>query len=535
MPLRGHDETVQSKNRGVFLGLIEFACDLDPTLREHMSSSSAFKGTSKTIQNDILDSIMFVCQDHIKSEILKSDFLAIMSDETTDMQDKTQMVVVFRYEIDGKLVERFWSFYNPPNLTAEALSTILLQELQAVAGNSSEKLIAQTYDGAANLSGSRNGVQARVKDHYPFAHFIHCYAHKLNLVIQKSCSQNKSVRVFFNNLSGIPSYFSNSAQRMAVLDEVAHRRIPRSSATRWNFKSRIVQTVYELRDALLECCSVLEESLSESTGNGASGIKRMLNDVDFLFWLNFFNKVMPHVDILFGQLQSTSIDAVKANSDLAAFLDALQKIRDELSEADVGVNESAKRRYDASSTKVREAKEVCDSIFLHCKERFNCTSHLEASKLLQLNNASNFVKAGHFPMKSLENCVKAYPMLDQEKLKSELLLLYSRQDLYSSNKLLDLFCSLSSDELRQDVFPETIKLLKIVLTTPMTTAEPERCFSTLKRIKTFLRSTTGTDRLSALAMISIAEDMISEIKDFNRKVIDYFATAKSRRIELIYK
>ena len=77
----------------------------------------------------------------------------------------------------------------------------------------------------------------------------------------------------------------------------------------------------------------------------------------------------------------------------------------------------------------------------------------------------------------------------------------------------------------------------------MTTAEPERCFSTLKNfnikkffnIKTFLRSTTGTDRLSALAMISIAEDMISEIKDFNRKVIDHFATAKSRRIELIYK
>ena len=217
---------------------------------------------------------------------------------------------MFQYEIDGKLVERFWSFYNPPNLTAEALSTILLQELQTVAGNSSEKLIAQTYDGAANLSGSRNGVQARVKEYYPFAHFIHCYAHKLNLVIQKSCSQNRSVRVFFNNLSGISSYFSNSPQQMAVLDEVAHRRIPRSSATQWNFKSRIVQTFYELSDALLECCSVLEESLSESTRNGASGIKRMLKDVDFLFWLNFFNKVMPHVDILFGQLQSTSIDAV---------------------------------------------------------------------------------------------------------------------------------------------------------------------------------------------------------------------------------
>ena len=83
-------------------------------------------------------------------------------------------------------------------------------------------------------------------------------------------------------------------------------------------------------------------------------------------------------------------------------------------------------------------------------------------------------------------------MLDQEKLRGELMLLYSRQDLYPSNKLLDLLHSLSSDQLRQDVFPELIKLLKIVLTIPMTTAEPERRFSTLKRIKTFLRSTMDT-------------------------------------------
>ena len=76
-------------------------------------------------------------------------------------------------------------------------------------------------------------------------------------------------------------------------------------------------------------------------------------------------------------------------------------------------------------------------------------------------------------------------MLDQEKLKSELILLYSRQDLYSSNKLLHLFCLLFIVELRQDVFPETIKLLKIVLTTPMTTAEPERCFLDFKKNKNF--------------------------------------------------
>ena len=87
----------------------------------------------------------------------------------------------------------------------------------------------------------------------------------------------------------------------------------------------------------------------------------------------------------------------------------------------------------------------------------------------------------------------------------------------------------------QEIFPEVVKLLKIVLTTPMTTAEPERCFSTLKRIKTFLRSTMSTDRLSALAMVSIESKLMSAIKDFNELVIDLFARSKVRRINLIYK
>ena len=68
----------------MFLGLIDFACNLDLFLRKHMDSNAVFKGTSKTVQNEILDSIMFVFQDHIKNKISKSDFLAIMTDKTTD-------------------------------------------------------------------------------------------------------------------------------------------------------------------------------------------------------------------------------------------------------------------------------------------------------------------------------------------------------------------------------------------------------------------------------------------------------------------
>lgn len=82
---------------------------------------------------------------------------------------------------------------------------------------------------------------------------------------------------------------------------------------------------------------------------------------------------------------------------------------------------------------------------------------------------------------------------------------------------------------------ETKKLLQILVTTPMTTSEAERSFSTLKRIKTFLRNSMCEDRLTALSMLSIEKKIIATIPNYNAKVIDKFAENKERRIHFKFK
>ena len=67
----------------------------------------------------------------------------------------------------------------------------------------------------------------------------------------------------------------------------------------------------------------------------------------------------------------------------------------------------------------------------------------------------------------------------------------------------------------------------------MSTAEAERCFSTLKIMKTFLRSTMTNDRLSALGMITIEYKMTTDTIDFNEQVINDFAKSKSRRMDFV--
>lgn len=67
-------------------------------------------------------------------------------------------------------------------------------------------------------------------------------------------------------------------------------------------------------------------------------------------------------------------------------------------------------------------------------------------------------------------------------------------------------------------------LLKIFVTIPVTTATTERSFSTLRRLKTYLRSTTGEDRLHGLALLNIHREVSLTVEE----VIDHLALSKRR-------
>lgn len=197
LALRGHDESSDSINLGIFRGLIDFSSELDTALREHLSTATVFRGTSKDIQNDLLSCMLHVCHERIKQEVMKADFVPVIADETTDVSCTAQLVVVFRYiSPNCKPVEIFWTFLNPTGHDAKTVAQCIKDILMEVIGDSN-KLISQSYDGANVMSGRHGGVQTLIKSDYPYAYYIHCYAHILNLILPQACRQNTDVRVFF--------------------------------------------------------------------------------------------------------------------------------------------------------------------------------------------------------------------------------------------------------------------------------------------------------------------------------------------------
>ena len=110
----------------------------------------------------------------IQNENNEADCVAVIADDTADLSNHFQNVVVFRYVVSGKVVERFWSFCYMPQGDAETISSNVLNCLNSIfpGSHDKQKLVAKCYDGASVMSGQHRGVQSIVKDASPNAHYV---------------------------------------------------------------------------------------------------------------------------------------------------------------------------------------------------------------------------------------------------------------------------------------------------------------------------------------------------------------------------
>ena len=247
-----------------------------------------------------------------------------------------------------------------------------------------------------------------------------------------------------------------------------------------------------------------------------------------------FSQNNATANILYNQLQKTKTDSVEIQRAIQVFEECIQKERSNIDNIEIVEDSVPKQRRpneDYLATR-RAAAKVCDIIITQVGDRFKFTNHLIASKLFTSENFLHFTK--NFPLAYLESTIESYPFLNKASLQTELKIIYDRPDFRSMSGAL-VFLKFIIENSLQDVFTQTYILLQILVTMPMTTAEAERCFSTLKRIKTFLRSTMKEERLSALAMLTTEKKLVEEIQDFNELVINKFASIKKRRVDFTYK
>ncbi|XP_046860181.1 zinc finger MYM-type protein 1-like [Xenia sp. Carnegie-2017] len=306
LSFRGRVELEESANRGNYVELIKLLSAYDPTLEQHLHTTTVFSGLSNRIQNDLIVAVKDVMLKAIKDEVMRSPFVAISLDEISDVKTLSQLTTIVGYVNPvGKAVERFLGFTD---VSEDRTAARLKQEVGKTLNEygCGEKLIAQTYDGASVMSGELSGLQTRLS------------------------RQLKSVVYFLKPSLVFHPFFHASSKRTYLLDTVVGRRIPTGTAVRWHYQSRLIHAVLETRAKLLEVFEYIIENDDEFDGttlNEARGYRQVLADFQFVFCLKIFSEIFGLTDVLYNIIQSKQFDIVFCVTKVRETKDKIQEQR----------------------------------------------------------------------------------------------------------------------------------------------------------------------------------------------------------------
>ncbi|CAF3478552.1 unnamed protein product [Rotaria socialis] len=549
--LRGHVENEESRNRGNFIEILQWASSTDSLVNSILNDSNSNSTyLSPTIQNEILN----ILADQIRRKI-----------SGEDITGKEQMSVVLRYvDAENEIHEHFMGFIKLDQLDAKALSDKLFEFLQKCE-IPIENCIAQCYDGASVMSGSQAGVQTLMRQNYmPRGIYIHCFAHRLNLVIGDVCKVVSYIDEFMAILSKIHEYFTWSsvtneyfrhAQWSLQLDTSSS--LKRWAQTRWD--SRWISI-----DALKNNYSAIITALSDLIDNGghraidARGLLAATQEPLFLVSMFILHILLGPIKILSDQLKSISIDYASAKEFIRSIIDQIKFMRNETTfkclindVADFGKKHNInldqptrlrrrasiptrfkdsviftttigqRDRGDQQSFKSNEDKfrqelfySLIDSILLELNDRFG-----DENILLLASVSAVHPKNQKFLDTEELKPLASHLTIDINQLDNELNVVkhFIREKRTTMNTTKDLLTELAPVN---DAFPATTSLLRGALCLPVSSTTCERSFSRMKLIKTYCRNSTGDERLSDLTVLAVERTFNIDLEE----TVDIFST-----------
>ncbi|ESR54147.1 hypothetical protein CICLE_v10024545mg [Citrus x clementina] len=313
---RGHDESVNSKNRGNFIDLIKHSAECSKEIAQVVLENAPLyaKYTSSDIQKELLNILANKVLNKIFKELGDGKF-CILVDEALDESDKAQMVIILRYvDCEGYIRERFFEVVNVMETTAVTLKKEICNVL-ARYDLLVENIRWQGYNGASNMRGAWNGLQVLFLKDCPYAYYIHCFAHQLQLILVAASNDLPDVWLFFSALGSI----LKSVWEAEIIDLIASREVQtgtranqihtlqRPGATRWSSHFRSISRLLDLFSIVRKVLWKLVECGPNNSIRGeAKGACESMTSFKFVFILHLLNKVLGLIRLVLTLHVSTT-------------------------------------------------------------------------------------------------------------------------------------------------------------------------------------------------------------------------------------
>ncbi|XP_040931862.1 uncharacterized protein [Gossypium hirsutum] len=465
---RGHDESSGSKNRGNFLELLSLLASYDEKVEDVLKSAPQNASyTSSTIQKKILQIYANRVRNVIREEIGDRKFRIIV-DEVTDESKKEQMAIILRFvDKQGQLA-----------LVVAA------------------REVVEVHQFFKDLSDIVNIASASSKRHDE---------------LQKAQAAEISRLVSINELAT-----GTGMNQIGTLQ--------RPGETRWSSHLNSVTSLLKMYNAT----SIILENLRNTASNysqrgDAHNAYNRLRSFEFIFILHVMKEVLGITDNLCQALQRRSQDILNTISLVLTTKDLIQKLRDD------GWNELLKNVISFCETSELDFPNMNAQYIVgrsrNKKEDVTVEHHYRVDIFFCYNRYSVArIEEQLYP--------KDFSQQEKERLPYELkhyeLDVCKHPDLRNISTLSELCRSLVESG-KSVMYPLVDKLIRLILTLPVSAASSERAFSAMKIVKTRLRSKIEDDFLRS-SLVMYIEKEIAEKFDMS-EIIDDFSKVKDRRVQ----
>ncbi|XP_071499270.1 52 kDa repressor of the inhibitor of the protein kinase-like [Diadema antillarum] len=432
------------------------------------------------------------------------------------------------------------------------------------------------------MSSSNVGTQAQIKAQDPLALYTHCRSHVLNLAVAGSCKV-QALHNVIGVINELYLFFQLSPKRQRYLEFVLQVYAPEQKVkklkglckTRWVERHDCLETLVLLYKYIVTCLHSMvtpglypllttapEESREDENYEDwdwdretlvkAEGLRCSLTSGTHISALVILKNGLQPVKALSVKLQKRDSDIFKAYGHIDFVTKEIQSMRVNIDEVwdewfmescaiaeDVGSSIETPRTTkvqrnranvpaDTPSTYFKRAIAVpfLDSFSQGLTERFSPENRCMRS-IMGLLPSVLLTNTEALDEQMQELMFWEADLPSPENLKAEIgswtRFFQNMDKAQLPENLVD--CLRHADE---DFFPNIRMLIILGCTSPVTSCEAERSFLALTRVKTYLRSTIGEERLAGLTLMAIHYQATLQLS--SNKVVPRFVQKHPRRL-----
>ena len=374
----------------------------------------------------------------------------------------------------------------------------------------------------------------------------------------------------FETLWELSNFLEASPKRHALFSDIEVQgedlklTLKSLSTTRWSCRWEAAKAVHGQMERIVKALLTLSSDKDPKTYSESRALLTAICDLEFVFGLRVLKVILSNTNSLCRYLQGKTVDVISARRNADLTIQTLRQCRSEESFKSVWQLASAmglkmKNWLTNSQFELREARAPRQTpsrrlqalVGEHAQRQTQLTpeSHhrintyyASIDKVLSelelrfsgndqeiLCDLGNICQSEAPDKESFSRVAKFYK-IDGEILEAE-------QKMYASFRRVRGLGYMTVSEMLQtmhendlfDMFPEFSSVVHILAVIPATSCSAERSFSGLRRLKTYLRSTMGQQRVSNIALINTEREYANSVvnQDIDR-ISDIFGRRNGR-------